>query len=79
MLSLIQAASQKNAFPHIFVGVRTVDRIRSLCVSMQTSVLQPGDLLSDMIHLMFAYLLLPRKQCMFMVIMRSCLKIDQLS
>lgn len=45
---------------------------------MQTSVLLPGDLLGDMIHLMFAYLLLPGEQCMFMVIMRSCLKIDQL-
>lgn len=50
----------------------------TLCVSMQTSVLLPGDLLCDMIHLMFAYLLLLGKQCMFMVIMRSCLKIDQL-
>lgn len=50
----------------------------TLCVSMQTSVLLPGDLLGDMIHLMFAYLLLPGEQCMFMVIMRSCLKIDQL-
>lgn len=50
----------------------------ALRVSMQTSVLLPGDLLGDMIHLMFAYLLLPGKQCMFIVIMRSCLKIDQL-
>lgn len=37
----------------------------TLCVSMQTSVLLPGDLLGDMIHLLFAYLLLLWKQCMF--------------
>lgn len=50
----------------------------TLCVSMQSSVLLPGDLLGGVIHLMFAYLLLLGKQCMLMVIMRSCLKIDQL-
>lgn len=34
--------------------------------------------LGDVIHLMFAYLLLPGKLYMFVAAMRSCLKIDQL-
>lgn len=37
-----------------------------------------GDLLGDMIHLVFAYLLLPGKLYMFVVMLRSCLKIDRL-
>lgn len=76
--STMQPASQKDAPPRAFGGVRTVDRVCSLCVCPCKLVfLLPGGLLGDMIHLMFAYLLLPGKQCMFMVIMRSCLKIDQ--
>lgn len=75
----MQSASQKHDLPRTFRGVRTVVSICSLHVCPCKLVfLLPGDLLGDMIHLMFAYLLLPGKQCMFMVIMRSSLKIDQL-
>lgn len=50
----------------------------ALRVSMQTSVPTARWFTRDTIHLMFAYPLLPGKPCMFMVIMRSCLKIDHL-
>lgn len=37
LLSIVQAASQKDALPHIFVGVRTVDRVCSLCVCVHAN------------------------------------------
>lgn len=70
------SASQKDAPPRAFGGVRTVDCVCSLCVCPCKLVFPlPGDLLGDMIQLMFAYLLLPGRQCTF-VVMRSYLKID---
>lgn len=75
----MQSASQKDAPPRAFGGVRTVDHICLLCMCPCKLVfVLPSDLLGDTIHFMFAYLLLPEKRCMFMVIMRSSLKIDQL-
>lgn len=74
----MQSASQKDAPPHAYGGVRTVHHICLLRMCPCKLVfLLPGDLLGDTIHLMFSYLLLTGKPWMFMMIMRSCLKIDR--